>query len=962
MNILWFKDPGATDLSQAGGKGANLGRLTQSGFVVPPGFIVGTAAYSAHIEGNQGLKKSIASALGSVNYNDPNQLEACVSEIRSKIIAASIPQNVGSDIEKAYKKLGADTYVAVRSSGTAEDLEGASFAGLHDTYLDILGVENVLDAVKRCWASMWTARAVSYRQAQGFDHFNTSIAVVVQTMVESEVSGVLFTGNPINTATDEMLINACWGLGEAVVSGIVTPDEYIVKNPVNTYRDFSDTSNYPEFKPRTIVTDTGIPFKANPLGYLDNDEPRPSKRSHKMRVIDKTLGTKETKIVRDPKTGNGTIHLAASESERAEFTLSEDQVIQLAELGKRIQEAYGGFPQDIEWAYQGGQYYVLQARPITGVDFSWDAEVTASIQGNDDGLEENNVFSRNFPEEMWTGGISPLMFSWRCWGLCTCHSIGWQMDGYPELDYDTRRLWVYHKGLSYHNAAVDRDMIKNCVPTMFREAFLPKCPVSWHDDIKAAPFDWIRYFKFFFRVETMAPHMGFNWWRSIRDDYIEHKERVAEHWRYSLEDMKRLSDNELKQRIWELVVWEVSSYDPPWHGLLSYMREGMNWLFWMIGNWYDGGRPTVMMDIVTGSRTTTITLQDNFAVWELADIIDKSPALKDLFNKYQDSRFMTECEKFREGQEFLVKYRKVVAERGHRGHPDRDIIFDRRADNPMVDIRMIKSLMGSADPRIGEMKTRAKLEETINHVYENIAQKPFGAIKAEAFKLVVDFCHHSLDYRDNERDFMDKSTYAIKKTYDEVGRRCRERGYLEGEKDHYFLTYQELYDVLDGKANLELAKAKIKARSRNFDLVDKKEITPPYYIQNGRGVNLDAPVEMGEGVLVGKTTSLGKVTGTARVVRSLEEIGIVQKGDILVVNSTDPGWTPVFMYISGIVLETGGLISHAALLSREYGLPGVQIPGAINLIPDGATITVDGDAGIVKIHDPEDEPDQEVAV
>ena len=327
---IWFTDPTAVDHGQVGGKGANLGRLTKSGFVVPPGFVVGTAAYAAHVEGGKGLKATIAEILGSVDYNDAAALDASVAKIRTAITSAAMPAQIAADIAAAYDKLG-DIYVAVRSSGTAEDLAGASFAGLHDTYLDIRGRDNLLDAVKRCWASMWTSRAVFYRQTQGFDHFSSSIAVVVQTMVESEVSGVMFTGNPINTATDQVVITPSYGLGEAIVSGIVTPDEFIV-------------------------------------------------RHDGLKILNRTLGSKAVEIIRNKDTGNGVVHLEVAEERRARFCMSDAQVTELAAIGLRIQEAYQGFPQDIEWAYQGGQFYVLQARPITGVEFSWDAEVTKMVR------------------------------------------------------------------------------------------------------------------------------------------------------------------------------------------------------------------------------------------------------------------------------------------------------------------------------------------------------------------------------------------------------------------------------------------------------------------------------------------------------------------------------------------------------------------------------------------------------
>jgi pyruvate,water dikinase len=243
----------------------------------------------------------------------------------------------------------------------------------------------------------------------------------------------------------------------------------------------------------------------------------------------------------------------------------------------------------------------------------------------------------------------------------------------------------------------------------------------------------------------------------------------------------------------------------------------------------------------------------------------------------------------------------------------------------------------------------------------NLAQQPMGAFKSRLFRFLIDFAHNSLEYRDNEREVMDWSTYAIKLGFEEVGRRCVERGVFEDFKDCHFLTMDELYAALDGTDNRPLTLAKIKARKKNFHDIDTRAVTPSHYLQFGRPAVVDLP-DMGEGgFLKGKTTSVGKVTGTARVVTELKQIGRVNKGEILIVHATDPGWTPVFMMIRGIVLETGGLISHGALLAREYGLPGVQIEGALKLIPDGATITLDGDAGIVIIHDDADESSDERA-
>ncbi len=901
---IWFSDQNGTAHDQVGGKGANLGRLTAAGFAVPPGFVVGTSAYLTHVEN---LQADIDKILSEIDYENAEALESKVSEIRDIIVSAEVPADVRAEIASASAKVGEDVFFAVRSSGTAEDLEGASFAGLHDTYLDIHGVDNIVDAVKRCWASLWTGRATFYRNSQGFDHFSSSIAVVCQTMVESEVSGVMFTGNPMNESTEEVLINASWGLGEAIVSGVVTPDEFII-------------------------------------------------RHQGLRLLDKSLGSKELTIRRDKKSGNGTVEEKTAKELCDKFCLTDKQAQELAEIGLKIQETYGGFPQDIEWAYQGGNFYLLQARPITGVEFSWDADVTNSVQGNNDGIEYDEVWSRTFPEEMWTGAITPLMFSWRCWGLNQCHSVGVRAFGYPELDYTTRRLWIYNKGVSYHNCKTDLEMIKTAVPPQLREGLLEKIPLEWQEEALNAPFDWSRYLQMFQRVENDRPDMGFKWWEVCRDDFIESEEYRENTRPLSQSELAAMSDYELKQYIAKVVRLEVASYDPPWNGLLWYMRDSLGWIGWMVQNWYTGGRETVMMDLMTGTRNPTVTTKDNHRVWSLANFIYKSPELSSLFEKYPDGRFFDYVEQCVDGPEFKTMWDEHMRLGGHRGHPDRDIYFDRRLDNPLVDLRLFKSLMGTPDPLVQEKKMTAKLEETIEHVYQNLKEQSNGQFKAEAFRALIDFSHNSLEFRDNEREVMDWSTYAIKLGYEEVGRRCRERGLLEGPKDEYFLTQEELYEVLEGTERMPLMKAKIAARKKNFEEIDRKTRHPAKYLQKGLPAAIDVPELSGDGVLKGKTTSIGKVTGTARVVRELSQIGKVNKGEILIVHATDPGWTPVFMLITGIVLETGGLISHGALLAREYGLPGVQIPGALELIPDGATITLDGDAGAVIIHD--DEEDQ----
>lgn len=897
-HIIWFADPQCTNIDMVGGKGANLGRLATADLPVPPGFVIGTDAYIAHIAP---VKDRIAATLERVDYENAEELEHLVEQIRHIIVDTDMPADVAAQIRTAYGELGG-AYVAVRSSGTAEDLEGASFAGLHDTYLDVQGPEAVLDAVKRDWASLWTGRAVAYRKSGGFTAF-PSIAVVVQTMVPAEVSGVMFTGNPLNEATDEIMINASWGLGEAVVQGITTPDEYIL-------------------------------------------------RHKRFEVLEKTIGSKEVEVVCNPDTGLGAVSRAVDDERRTQFTLTDAQAADLARVGAGVQDLYEGFPQDIEWAYAEGKFMLLQARPITGVAFSWDADVTHSVQGNDDleAVPYDNIWSRVFPEEMWTGAITPLMFSWRCWGLNQCHSVGVHAFGYPDQDHTTRRLWRYHRGVSYYNVEADRHRIKESIPPQLRPGMLHKIPTMYHEEVLNAPFDWGRYYNMFRKVESERPDMGFNWWSHLERDFIS-SETYREATRpRTKEERESMTDEELKQHLADVIRLEISSYDPPWNGLLWYMGEAMGWLGWICFNWYNGERENVSVDLVTGVRRPNIVGEEAHAAWELANMIGRSPELRSLLEIYPDERFFDFLDQCIDGPTFREKYEKYVTERGHRGHPDRDIYFDRRADNVMVDLIPWQGMLDEPDPRPAELETRQRLEDSIKHVHDNLAAQDNGTWKAFLFDTLVDFTHRSLEYRDNEREVMDWSTYDIKICFEEVGRRCVERGRLAEVKECYFLTMEELYDVLAGRDNPRMTRAKVDARRKNFDEINTGARDPVPFIQRSRPSAIDEPEITGEGVLPGKPTSAGRVTGVARVVHELNQIGRINRGDILVVHATDPGWMPVFGRIKGIVLESGGLISHGAIIAREFGLPGAQLAGARRLIPDGATITVNGDSGLIKVH------------
>jgi len=313
-NILLFNQIDKDDLPQVGGKGANLGEMTKAGFPVPDGFAVTVAAYDSFLEEND-LQKEIDNILKTLDRNDPNQLNNASRQIERKILHSRVPKEIVKDITSAYKKLSGrlkKALVAVRSSATAEDLPTASFAGQQATYLNIKGDANLTETVKKCWASLFTARAIFYREENKISHKKVKISVIVQKMVQSEVSGVAFTIDPVTNDKDRIVIEAVWGLGELIVQGAVVPDSYVVQKET-----FS--------------------------------------------ILSKKISDQSVQLI---KQGQQTKEIEVPKKIRDLQKIKDEEIIKLAKIADKLQKHYY-FPQDLEWAKEGKNLYIVQTRPVT---------------------------------------------------------------------------------------------------------------------------------------------------------------------------------------------------------------------------------------------------------------------------------------------------------------------------------------------------------------------------------------------------------------------------------------------------------------------------------------------------------------------------------------------------------------------------------------------------------------------
>ncbi|MCL4360687.1 phosphoenolpyruvate synthase [Patescibacteria group bacterium] len=331
--VLWFKEVGKDDVGRVGGKGANLGEMTRAQFPVPPGFIVSVAAYN-HFLDVSGLRTFIHDELKNLDVSDSAALEKSSRAIRERIVRTAFPREIAKPVLDAYFSLDRGMLrhatVAVRSSATAEDLPGASFAGQQDTYLNVYGEANLIEKIKEAWASLFTGRAIFYRATNHYDHFKVGIAIPVQKMVESDMSGIMFTIDPVTNDKKKIIIEAIFGLGEMIVQGAVTPDHYEVD--------------------KQSLTVTGVVVRT------------------------------QEKMMRQKDGKTGIVPLSKEDGGRRKLT--DDQVLALARLGKKLEEHYY-FPQDSEWAIERGEVFLVQTRPVTTVGKKHEAETGSPFAGHE---------------------------------------------------------------------------------------------------------------------------------------------------------------------------------------------------------------------------------------------------------------------------------------------------------------------------------------------------------------------------------------------------------------------------------------------------------------------------------------------------------------------------------------------------------------------------------------------------
>ncbi len=917
----------ADSVALVGGKGANLGELVAAGVPVPAAFCVTTEAYRWFVD-HYGLSARLGELLHEVDYSDPAGIEARASTIRNLILDSPVPEELAGQIATAYQaleeRLGPGVAVSVRSSATAEDLPGMSFAGQQDTYLYISGREALIDAVRCCWSSLWTDRAIAYRHTQGFDHESVLLAVVVQEMFASEVSGVMFTANPLTSNPSQFFLNVSWGLGEAIVSGHVNPDQLIV-----------------------------------------------DKQS--LEVVDRTINEKLVMTARDA-SGQGSATVAVPDDLRRVQSLEDARVRELCELGQRIEEHFGYY-QDIEWGFAEDRFAILQTREITGADLDLGREL--ELWKTPDALatmyDERWTWSRAYSDEVQTGPSTPSFYTVLQLGMTylkamaltltkTDHLLEFGADNFLDFPY-----FRWYGARAYYNLAFERERIRRFIPPFARtEAALWPFPAEERHEIKSMPFDWDTYLGLLQMLHDSNPDVSL-----LGTTKVMYEGLV----RWTAEEQLFWDTFDLDQAsVDEILDEQMTSHTDSKFGenvtlpFTIYLYVLPAALEALCQAWLDDNDARIYNRLVGGLQTKTA--EENIALWRLSRGVATSPELREIVERTEDSDLINALAMTDAGRQFLVAFDTFVAEYGHRGGAERDAYHMRWLDNPALifqSLRLMIDLNEHQSPEAHEARQRAEMLHTkaecvarlsgesddlgeFNWVL-TLSRMGGGQLneRAEVFEWLVDLVQDYCYYRDYERFYNDKNMARPRHLYQAIGRKLTRAGVLDEVDDIFFLGREEMRMAGAGGLTARQVAHRVRSRRRVYNKYSRQE--PPKYIRGWEPFddnNVDA-----EGALVGIGSSSGVVTGTARVCRDLSEIGKVKPGDILVTVATDPGWTTVFSIVGGVVVETGGVVAHAVMISREYGLPCVaNLTRACDEIPDGSTITIDGMRGRVVVHLP----------
>ena len=871
------------ELLTAGGKGANLGEMIKAGLPVPEGFVLLVDSYREFVEANE-LERSIENLLGSLvekaaqsgssalSAEEAQVIKETTEEIKGLFIAGKIPEVVREEIDRVYEALGRPE-VAVRSSATAEDLPGASFAGQYSTYLNIRGRDELYEAVKSCWASLWNERAVSYRTRQGIGSKDLAHGVVVQKLIDSEKAGIIFTANPVNGRRDQVSLSSSWGLGEAIVSGEVEPDQWVI-----------DKNN----------------------GHVLSEE----------------IAVKKVMTVRR----DGGSELAAVEEQRqAKASLNEAERNELVKLALDV-EKYFASPQDIEWACEKGRFYLVQTRPITALfplpescSYEEDLRIYANINMGWQAVKDPfTPLGFDFFEELTRDMVSrlsrgrPNKEELDLWWF---HNLAGRM--FIDMT-DLLRMERFQNRLKQKSVdPLDREpmttkallqvMEQNKDQLMAGDKEKPNLRKLIHPGSVGLILNMIGKAMY----GALNPSRGREKAFQLAEKTVNRLEAESRTLQTVEERLKFIEDN-----CGFAFLGVTMSF---FYGALT-LRATDRVRVMMEKNHLD----TTPLDSVGKALPYNVTTEMGMDLLRAAKSLDE-----------KDKRAAPEEEEI---TAFMDKY-------GHKSSFELDVGIANWKEEPGYILDLVNYYIDNKDydQRIEQFyREQQEAEEAIKQV-ENDLKRAAGRRSARRAGKMLRGYRQLFGLREVPKFYGSKAFGIFRAVMIEAGEELAAQGRIEDKMDIFYLTRKDIRFHHDLKP-----------------LVDQKK--PDYF----RDLNRPAPrvlTSTGESIYAvvdqvadnayrGIAVSPGVYEGTVKILADPAEGSKLDNGDILVTVATNPAWTPLFLRIGALVMETGGSMSHGSIVSREYGLPAVA--GVANItteLKDGQKVRVNGETGIVEILD-----------
>jgi pyruvate,water dikinase len=858
--VLDFQEVDQIQVAVVGGKGALLGELSRIGGVrVPAGFCVTTDAFRRTLAEAPSIDDRL-DRLSRLEPEDGEAIRALSAEIRRAVEAIAIADDVALAITRSLARLGEQAACAVRSSATAEDLPSASFAGQYDSYLNVVGSGAVLQHVSRCWASLFSERAVTYRLRNGFDHRKVQMAAVVQQMVVPQSAGILFTADPVTSSRKLASVEASFGLGEALVSGLVNADTFKVRDG---------------------------------------------------EVVARAVATKQGAIHASPVSGTEALGVAPARQEQP--ALTDAQVVRLVQLGRRI-EAHFGHPQDIEWCLAEGDFWIVQSRPITTL---------FPIPAADD--RENHVYVSVGHGQMMTEAMKPLGVSvWQLTALPPMYEAGGRLfvDVTQRLASSTTRvglLEVMGRGDPLIGDALQTIVERGDFILPLPDEGLGGPPVG------GAPA----------QIDTDP---------AIVTELIERN-------RVSIAALRRDIRTKSGSALLDFILEDIRELkrilsDPRSMQVIRAAMEAMWWLNEQMQAWLGEKNAA---DTLTRSVPHNVTSEMGLALLDVADVIRPHPNVVAFLQNVEDEGFLRELAKLAGGREARDAIQAYLDTYGMRCVGEIDITRPRWSERPTTLVPIILGNIKNFEPGAGKRRLeqgRQAAWKKEQELLERLRVLPDGERKAEETKRMIDRVRTFSGYREYPKYGIVSRHFVYKQALLEEAGRLAQARVLREKEDIFYLTFEELHDVVRTDRVDEQLIRRRKDAFRSY-----QALTPPRVLTSDGEVIAGAyrRDDLPAGALVGLAVSAGTVEGRARVIVDMAQADL-EAGDILVTAYTDPSWTPLFVAIKGLVTEVGGLMTHGAVIAREYGLAAVVgVEHATQLIRDGQRIRVHGTDGYVEI-------------